>query len=81
MCTCVPYHSNTHSIYILKLFYQVSPLTFHISFVKDSITHISCAISLPSDQLGDFLKDILTYCSISLLSYLSNRGFHKHIKT
>lgn len=45
------------------------------------MAQISCAISLPSDQLADFLKAILTYCNISLLSYLSNRAFHKHIMT
>lgn len=64
------YHSNTYSIYILKLFYQISPLGFNISFMKDSITQTSCAISLLSDELGNFLKPIyiLIYCNISLLS-------------
>lgn len=38
--------------------------------MKDSITHPSCAISLLSDELGNFLMPIyiLIYCDISLLS-------------
>jgi len=61
-------------MYILKLFYQVSPLGFSVSFIKDSITHTSCAIPLLSDEFGNVLKPffILIYRNISLLSYFNN---------